>query len=561
MEVLMPECNGCHKEFLTAKLDSDGNCSLCAMKLKFKMGSSQMKKGVVRRHSMSAIKSSAPPVGNSSRRASISLPPKFPDPVMREWADTALQKLRFTKQNATAVNVKRQAPAKAGADKKRLLAQSAFDPDRDTYMVAAGSAVDRVSVVLGWDHAVLLKKVGLHYVLEKVYVHGPVGSGHKAFGKLSDLQALPSADPALLHLPNRTCRNHSRGESCPWSAYQPPNHKVDRIVTYGVSSCSFSVLYTADLKWIAISHMSGAPPIPVGFIMTSAVAAPGTMHLIASILPQSLELMKFDGANLFARPVTCHRNLLSRGKIPTRTEGKKLFPQMGHSDIGLNLTAHAKPIIEGNIGVGTDHDYWTLLPVPVSARLKQFARANGTFQLDHVKFNAPLNVQRLTDDIRKKIAEMGHDLLPAATVNVVTAGSHWQITSGTKVIDMRSQGSKYIRCSIETESADLVAEIVGPLLTGIFGFKWIHAAIYEDFARLFNIRKAYYRFSLFRFERGKVQGFWKRNEYREAFAHILGYILEHPDQREHPYYPILTKWMKTYRSNISIPLRAKPFGK
>src|SRR6185312_1084848 len=154
---------------------------------------------------------------------------------------------------------------------------SAFLPNSHTYFVETNAAERRYTMVLGWNHAALIQRTGGVYRPVKVYRWKDEGF---TFGSIADLPMLVDDGADVVWGGQR------------WRGATPPVVALERLITYGVSSCSFSVLSsTPDAEYIAVSHLSGEPMIPVADMMPEGVA--GTW-LLASVLPQERELAKFE---------------------------------------------------------------------------------------------------------------------------------------------------------------------------------------------------------------------------------------------------------------------------
>ena len=265
--------------------------------------------------------------------------------------------------NGAETTVAGQAPMNEATQLKP--ANPDFEPTTTTYFVRTDTDNNRYTAVLGWDHAMLLEKTDTGYRPRRVYSTGNKAAYNDiailAVGKLTAL--LPHAVAVA-----RLCETD-------WEVLLPPDIVLERIITYGVSSCSFAVqARLPDWNWIAISHMSGIPPVPVAEIMKDANVPAGNYKFFASAFPQVNELKKFrDSRSLRSLAVT--GTVCVRGDLPLPGSGERLFPQLPHTEIGLNLRADP-PEIVGILGLEHDTDYPRLIPPELSLRLKTDRKFN-----------------------------------------------------------------------------------------------------------------------------------------------------------------------------------------
>jgi hypothetical protein len=483
-------------------------------------------------------------------------------------ADPKLISAGYLKANAPSTNVNRQGPATAGDSKKRSVGKSSFDNDRDSYFVKTkivtvdNKQVQLHALVLGWNHAAVLLRTPEGYVVHRLYCYAGNGGGHKAFGVVDELKLLPQSGDTLV--------DKKRG---PWNIMKPPPLILERLVTYGVSSCSVAVLYSLpDAEVITISHMSGVPPIPVGLMMEPFVDGDDELQLVVSHLPQSAELMKFDLGTIFSEKVKCHTLLMSRGKLPTRTEGTQLFPQMGHTDAGVYFPLKGKPCFQGTLGVGQDLDYWTLLPEPISARLQAATKPESFSQqfifATSADFAKLVKVGIASDELIEFFAKRGHILETPAIVLAAKDGNGKAWLVGTRSRQYKiSLVENSLIFSCATEANDIVADVIRPLLDGVFGFPQIHHDLYDAIRpKLSSFLSNYKPKPRGWFEEvSKIDTCYlaivdeakKTKNARLVFARLLGTLLTF-NPGEHPFANAVKLVMQKHRYDIDIPLEKIP---
>ncbi|WP_224367485.1 RCC1-like domain-containing protein [Hyalangium versicolor] len=250
---------------------------------------------------------------------------------------------------------------------------------QDTYFVKTNAEKNLYTCVLGWNHAIVLTKAGDHYVPGLVFCFGN-NSGQKAYGAAPDLPLLERVDVDGL------------GGKHTWTLRTAPPLPLERLVTYGVSSCSFSVMYAEDLSLIGVSHLSGEPPIPLDgiFKLVHDDEVEPTKHFFASVLPQENEFQKFTRDRSLQGKEIETAVLLTRGMIPKEGSGAHLNPQMGHTEIGLAFTPEG-PFCDGILGLEADLNYSRLLSTAQVSRLRAFASEDGIERnlLFSTSFNVP----------------------------------------------------------------------------------------------------------------------------------------------------------------------------
>ncbi|PRQ09071.1 hypothetical protein [Enhygromyxa salina] len=488
----------------------------------------------------------------------------LPSPLTHQslpGADPKLINCGFLEPNAPPVNKLRQAPATAGDKKKISVGKSSFDNDRDSYFVptrkirAGHRTIQLHALVLGWNHAALMLDTPDGYVVHRIYCYATEGEGHKAFGLVDELVKLPSAGDPIV--------DDTRGT---WRVVKPPALVLERLVTYGVSSCSFAALYSVPKPdIIAVSHMSGKPPIPVGLMMEPFLDEEDKLQLVVSHLPQSNELMKFDQDVIFSEELQCNTLLMSRGKVPTRDQGTRLFPQMGHADVGICFPDKGLPRIEGTLGVGGDYDYWTLLPLEISKRLRAAVFPAGLTK--NVLFSVGDAIaKRPTSGIPRPelidlFAEQGHTLPRLCTVSVTRANQAWSIAAGRRTYEVvLTNGSLVFSCA--SEPFDLGADVVQPLLDGAFGFQRIHKEMFKELSTQLARLTVTYKSKGYFESKSTMDDYldavisdyrYTKNEQR-AFARLVGGLMVFT-AREHPLAKDAARVMKKNRYNISIELK------
>lgn len=300
-----------------------------------------------------------------------------------------------------------------------------FVATQATYFVETDETNHRYTAVLGWNHAILLKVDGNNvYRPYRLLAHGSPPS-YAAFNDIADLnngklKPLASVNPNANAV--RLC-----GQD--WTLMKPPDIVLERIITYGVSSCSFAVLaHRPAWDWVAVSHMSGGPPIPVAVMMEKARVR-GMFKFFASSFPQRNELSKFTSSTSLSRG-EISGTICTRGTLPPPNTGTLQYPQFAHTEIGMVLTSRL-PSITGIFGLENNTDYPRLVPVEWSTRLKALAasRIAGTDKV----FDAPWNLgpgvwTGLGQPVKDLFSHFGITLPGNATSQRVNGSMVWHVT-------------------------------------------------------------------------------------------------------------------------------------
>ncbi|WPB73831.1 hypothetical protein KYC5002_32935 [Archangium violaceum] len=359
--------------------------------------------------------------------------------MLREFTDVRISS--YLKSGAPGVTKARQkAVTLVGQMMPRPLT---FTATQDTYFVETDTVGKRHTCVLGWDHAILLKKTVAGYVPEMLVCYGD-NTGKGAYGVAPGFEPLTRLDAVDIGGKRWTRRT------------PPPNLKLERLVTYGVSSCSFAVMFTKDLSYIAVSHMSGGPPIPVREVLKFAVGET-KKYLLASVFPQEDELQKFTQAPSLTQGDIEESVLFLRGMEPEQGSGDLIYPQLPHAELGLVFT-QASPVLDGILGLEKDFDYSRLLTTGQLNRLRASASEDGRRRdLLFTTGSQPLNALLL----RQIFRDRGFALSGGAQLSVVRDQEprEWKLTDAmrtyrieTKVTNAGSETSVEYRYTERTGS-------------------------------------------------------------------------------------------------------------
>lgn len=431
------------------------------------------------------------------------------------------------------------------------------DPSFDSYFVETTEGnTKRKTFALGWDHAVLIERLGDTYCVRSVWCHG-----QKRFrGKL---EQVPSPLPQAKQLQIGNFQ---------WTYYVFDNPiPIDEVITFGVTSCSFTVTFSATTyRWVCISHINGSPSIPNLAIM-NRYSRGDRIRGVASVWPCKTEMDKFDpldgGANL---------TLALRGKEPSDSQADNVASaSFYHMEIGVNLKAADNPKLIGTFGLLKDTDYYELIGNTDGAlyRIKSFGvpesfSQNLIFPIGNQEMKQAIRNCNGQTVARKLREEYGYPTGPLVLVKQVQS-SYWQIISLNRVIDVKELNNGLVSAYSSTEAQDLVTDVIKPLQNGARGFQAIHNAVLQGVVQKFGTNVLQHSYvSLFddeltSFERlvkaeaAKLNGSTRD---RTIYARMVGhmYSSRHPDQ--HAYASIITAQIRTHRYRMDIPLSMFAFG-
>ncbi len=239
--------------------------------------------------------------------------------------------------------------------------------------------------VLGWDHGAMLKKVGASYVLHRVYAHGQGNNADAKVYRVQDaVQTIEPTDARTIPAGMHACRGH-RDEPCSWRRYDLAADQlaVDKVLTWGVTSCSVAALWNEGLETVVMSHMAFRPPIPVSWIACEEAVGGGPFQIVSSCNGSEEELEKFQLAG--NHPGACSAMaLVSRGPL-NRRDLQHDAPFMTHPYVVLDLSDAANVLYEGVLGYNNDPELPREMP-PFHACLSETYRV---FQSE----NAPAILQ------------------------------------------------------------------------------------------------------------------------------------------------------------------------
>lgn len=128
------------------------------------------------------------------------------------------------------------------------------------------------AMILGWNHAALIEyrtrgQGGPGYYLSRIYNFAP-NPYHVYYVAPNGSLVSRWLDPS-----NGSVTKRHAGKD--WYVINMDEEKggapfIKKLVTFGVSSCSFSVLWPDDFRFLAVSHLSGKPPVPLVSIAQAA---------------------------------------------------------------------------------------------------------------------------------------------------------------------------------------------------------------------------------------------------------------------------------------------------
>jgi hypothetical protein len=166
---------------------------------------------------------------------------------------------------------------------------------------------------------------------------------------------------------------------------------LERVVTFGVSTCSFSLMFTKSAESICIAHIDSKAPIPMGLMANklSFVDRVEKLRIIASITSDKREFNKFDKKNAFRHLPSVLGMILPRCHIIQEADGDEALGGFGHDEIGLFFPGNMSlPRLEGiygpdKMGGGL---YSRLLPMDIFLRLQKIGQPTTVPNESDIKF-------------------------------------------------------------------------------------------------------------------------------------------------------------------------------
>ncbi|WP_143177587.1 hypothetical protein [Cystobacter ferrugineus] len=224
-------------------------------------------------------------------------------------------------------------------------------------------------VVLGWNHALVLRPLDLHLYAVEWILRYSADEQHRVHGGMGiDV--------------------HEAGTQGPWTVYAVrPKAVLRRVTTYNATSCSVSVLFPESGQGrMVISHIDATPPIPFGAALAWCEAHDEkVVHLeragltntrawraFCSICPDTAEVAKFkDGVCLsdgtspgsssaYGSGRTISSLLLTRGKLIDH----QVCPMEFNTQAGLVFERGRVPLFRVFLG-SPPHLYPGLVPESV----------------------------------------------------------------------------------------------------------------------------------------------------------------------------------------------------
>lgn len=215
---------------------------------------------------------------------------------------------------------------------------------------------------VGWNHALVLKKRNNLYYADSVYVHGTADSPEKKVYTVEEdlIYTFDQVDAINKSIKQgkHKCKEHKTAD-CSWKKFKVSDRiageKIDRIITWGVTSCSVACLWNTNAETIIISHMNAGPPIPVAWMAVEEGIQGGTFKVIVSSHPGNSELAKLKSDNLPHSDVLASAIVLPRGPLKLSSlNDNSAFLTHPYAGIDLTQLSTKGAIFEGVVGYNND---------------------------------------------------------------------------------------------------------------------------------------------------------------------------------------------------------------
>ncbi len=194
--------------------------------------------------------------------------------------------------------------------------------------------------MLGWDHAIVIEKTFPCWSVTKI-ISGSYAPGNDetlVYGINARNIGAKVTNPAQT-------RKHNHN----WAVYDFSDSpkKIEKLITFSITSCSFACLFEEDAEFLIVSHMAFAPPIPVAWIAHEFLGVrdtPKPLNLLASVNSTRGELSKFTTTAKFplANTLNIDSYLVTRGPLglqsPPLSLGENEVPFMTHPYTTLDFT-------------------------------------------------------------------------------------------------------------------------------------------------------------------------------------------------------------------------------
>lgn len=145
--------------------------------------------------------------------------------------------------------------------------------------------------MLGWNHAMIVEEVEGTHLVREIYASGD--SSTTADVSVFDLRGAERRQlegPEIVKVDGEDWRKYDVSEL---------NLAIGKLVTFGITSCSFACLWTDDRKLFLVSHVAFAPPIPL-FTMFKNYEAAISKESAVPRHEEAVLVMRKPHLNLFA---------------------------------------------------------------------------------------------------------------------------------------------------------------------------------------------------------------------------------------------------------------------
>jgi hypothetical protein len=271
---------------------------------------------------------------------------------------------------------------------------------------AYGALKGKNIFVLGWNHALLIERSRSDGAY---YVHGILAYGESASNYEARVYELPlngglreRTDCSVQELPAST----GYKKASKWRLFDLSAEKVriDKLVTFGITSCSFACLFPKDSNFLVVSHIAFAPPIPVFWLMELMGHAPKgakTLNLLASLNVTTQELAKYTRAVLpRASKYDVDAKFFLRGPYQCRDMGDNA-PYRTHPYVTLRLDKLQPVQVEGALGYNNEPGQELELPPlhscmgEAASEFRLLKDAKRILELEALLVNGALGFQQL----------------------------------------------------------------------------------------------------------------------------------------------------------------------
>ena len=348
-------------------------------------------------------------------------------------------------------------------------------------------------MVLGWDHAVLLRKFGSDFYVQRIFRFMP----NRYPGGGGGFPVLDQGDVVF------ACNEIFFG----WEVYSPDpdptqEPKLRRLTTYAATSCSVVVHCPKDDNdHIIVSHMDSFPPIPLGVIeswrrsKSSVLGCSNVLpqyRVLASIAPSATEIKKFEAETCMDMHKKCSVEtlLLSRGsfELPPNVQ---LFPE-AHSQAGLVFGQDGSVVLRGYLILPIGYDGFlpaqSLDPASVSSRLGDLERRIRADEL--LVEQRTREMQQLMNDLmllRTQHMQIQLQAPPVDPLAPAAPPSALENSIQTMAVEVRSLGQQIEL--LEGRMEEPAKELLDELKDNDFGNGTLHERVYKALVAALNPRR------------------------------------------------------------------------